>query len=85
MGVQKPKEMRQEYVCVSERGEKTVCVCAYARQAIALCLSGALACQTQSHAEIMRCEESRRGQPERERERERERDGRAHTRAYLIS
>ncbi len=43
-------------------------MCAYARQAIALCLSGALACQTQSHAEIMRCEESRRGQPERERE-----------------
>ncbi len=47
-----------------------MCVYACARQAIALCLSGALACQTQSHAEIMRCEESRRGQPERERERE---------------
>lgn len=73
MGVQKPKGERDETarmcVCVEARGcvarrEKKNCVCV--RQAIALCLSGALACQTQSHAEIMRCEESRRGQRERE-------------------
>lgn len=76
--------MRQPVcVCGSERlrrkkgGKNCVCV----RQAIALCLSGALACQTQSHAEIMRCEESRRGQPERERER----DSRAHTRKCTLT
>lgn len=79
VGVQKPKGERDETarmcVCGSERlrrrrgrkkKKKKNCVCVH--QAIALCLSGALACQTQSHAEIMRCEESRRGQPERERQ-----------------